>query len=244
MDSPRVYIGWDPREELACHVAHRSLTEQSPQAEILPLELAPLRLRGLYYRPTSQTATGALWDAISGAPMSTEHAISRFLVPQLCRYAGWALFVDGDVLFRRPIEDLWALRQDRYALMCVPHPPFTDEHATKKDGQPNPTYRRKNWSSVMLFNCSHPANRLLTTGIVNEVPGRHLHAFGWLMDADIGALPSEWNYLVGVNPSMADPAIVHYTLGTPAMPTYAQSPFADEWYACARRAGHGQGHER
>jgi len=242
MTTPRVYIGWDPREEIACNVAARSLCEQSPQAQILPLELSALRLRGLYTRPTTMV-NGGLFDVISGAPMSTEHAILRFLVPHLCRYAGWALFVDGDVLFRRPVEDLWALRDESKAVVCVQHPSFLHD-GVKKAGQPNLGYHRKNWSSVMLFNCGHPANAMLTSGLVNDVPGRHLHAFGWLMNGDIGALPPEWNYLVGVNPPMADPAIVHYTLGAPSIPQYAQSPFADEWYACARRAGHGQGHER
>jgi hypothetical protein len=241
MTTPRVYIGWDPREEIACNVAARSLCEHSPSAQIVPLDLMALRTRGMYWRPTT-VMNNSLFDVISNAPMSTEHAISRFLVPHLMRHAGgWALFVDGDVLFRRPIEELWALRHDRYALMCVQHPPLLEE-GVKKDGQPQQAYHRKNWSSVMLFNCSHPANKALMPDYVNEVPGRELHAFGWLEDELIGALAPEWNYLVGVSAPIADPAIVHYTLGTPSIPKYAQSPFADEWYACALRAGHGQGH--
>jgi len=236
-----VYIGWDPREEIAFNVAARSLCELSPDARIIPLVLSSLRDRGLYHRPTTVLNNG-LYDVISEAPMSTEHAISRFLVPRLQRHSGWALFVDGDVLFRRPVEELFDRRDERYALMCVQHPPIVAE-GTKKDGQPNQIYHRKNWSSVILFNCGHPANRLLSPDYVNAVPGRELHRYGWLDDALIGELPPVWNYLVGVNPPMDDPAIVHYTLGVPSIPTYRHSPFADEWFAAAVRAGHGQGHE-
>lgn len=237
--TPTVYIGWDKREEMAFNVAARSLCEYSPHARIIPLVLDALVQRGLYTRPTRIHNAG-LWDVISDAPMSTEHAISRFLVPHLCHYKGWALFVDGDVMFRRPVEELFALRDDRYAVMCVQHPPFT-EAGTKKEGAIQTVYHRKNWSSVMLFNCAHPQNAALLPGQVNLVPGRDLHRFGWLNDAEIGALPPEWNYLVGVNPPQDNPAIVHYTLGCPSIPAYAQSHFAGEWYAVATRAGHGQG---
>src|SRR5262245_796032 len=239
MTTPLVYIGWDPREEVACNAAARSLVEHTPGARIIPLDLMALRTRGMYWRPTSLRGNH-LYDEISDAPMSTEHAISRFLVPHLCRHAGWALFVDGDVLFRRDVRELWDLCDASKALMCVQHPPFTQE-GTKKDWVPQTVYHRKNWSSVMLFNCSHPANRPLIPEYINEVPGRELHAFAWMEDQFIGALPPEWNYLVGVNPPMDNPAIVHYTLGTPSIPAYHHSPFADEWYAAARLAGHGQG---
>lgn len=236
--TPIVYIGWDPREDMACNVAAASLHLLTPQARVLPLMLGLLREQGLYYRPTT-VLNGGLYDIVSAAPMSTEHAIARFLVPSLQRRQGWALFVDGDVLFRRSIDELWALRDETKALMVVQHPPV-EQDGTKKEGQPNLAYARKNWSSVMLFNCGHAAHKQLSVDVINTVPGRDLHRFCWLQDDQIGALPPEWNYLVGVNPRMEDPAIVHFTLGVPALPKYATAQFSYEWFEMARRAGHGR----
>jgi hypothetical protein len=109
---------------------------------------------------------------------------------------------------------------------------------TKMNGHAQTQYARKNWSSVVLFQCGHPANRALTRELVNTVPGRDLHAFCWLKDEEIGSLPAEWNYLVGVSPSNPNPALVHYTTGTPAMPGYEHGEFSDEWYHIARSCGY------
>jgi lipopolysaccharide biosynthesis glycosyltransferase len=181
--------------------------------------------------------SGQLFDELSGAPMSTDHAIARFFIPYLRAYQGWALFVDGDILVRADIRDLFAWADDQYAVQVVQHPPLLEE-ATKKGGQIQQAYPRKNWSSVLLFNCGHPANQLLTLEAVNGWPGRDLHAFSWLKDREIGPLPARWNYLVGVNPPQTDPAIVHFTLGTPDTKGHEADPFADEWYAAARTLGY------
>lgn len=169
--------------------------------------------------------------------MSTEHAISRFFVPYLCEYHGWALFVDGDILARADVRELFALADDRYALMCVQHPPLPAE-GTKKDGAIQQSYPRKNWSSVVLWNCGHPAHQALTLDALNTWPGRDLHAFTWLRDEEIGALPPDWNYLVNVNALPPYVKIAHFTLGVPATDGHAADPFADEWFAAARMAGY------
>lgn len=233
--SPQIFIGWDPHESMAYEVAVASLRRTSPAHICIPLDLTDLRRQGLYTRPT-QVVDGHLFDVYSQAPMSTEHAISRFFLPFLCQHEGWALFVDGDVLFRADVRDLFALAEDRYAVMCVQHLPLHNE-GVKKDGVPQLAYPRKNWSSVMLFNCAHPAHTQLTLNTLNTWPGRDLHAFRWLDDDVIGALPARWNYLVGVTPRIPDAAIVHFTLGTPNLPDHARDSFADEWYAMARQAG-------
>lgn len=223
----RVFLGFDPHETVACRVAARSIVQHAAEPlDVSRLWLEPLRGRGLYTRPT-ETRDGKLWDVISEAPMSTEHAISRFLVPQLCTRVGWALFMDGDILARRDLGELFGLADDRYAVMCVHHH-YVPAESTKKGGHVQTTYARKNWSSVMLFNCGHPANRALTPEVVNTWPGRDLHAFRWLDDALIGALPPRWNHLVGVTPDSADVAIAHFTLGTPDVLPSA-SPLAREW---------------
>lgn len=234
--SYRLFLGWDADEMVACAVARFSASAHSSVSlDIRRLAMPYLKARGLYTRPTERRTKG-YWDVISDAPMSTEHAIARFLVPHLCGYQGWALFTDGDVLFRKDVGELFALADPTKAVQVVQHQ-HAPTHTEKMDGHIQTQYARKNWSSVMLFNCWHPSNRALTVDLVNTVPGRDLHRFCWLKDEEIGALPSEWNHLVG-HSAHPDPAIVHYTEGWPACPGYEHSEFADEWYDVARSCGY------
>lgn len=232
----RVFIGWDAAQLCAWNVASASLQHGATvRFDVRRIAMAELRAQGLYRRQTALVDQG-YWDEISGAPMSTGHAIARFLVPALCGYEGWALFVDGDVLFRAPASELFSLADDTVAVQVVQHAHVPHE-TVKMTGQAQTGYSRKNWSSVILFNCGHPANRALTVDLVNTVPGRDLHRFCWLDDALIGALPARWNVLIGEEAD-ADPAIAHFTLGVPDMPGYEHQPFADEWYATARSCGY------
>lgn len=228
MNERRIYIGFDPRELAAYYVAVNSIrTRLSKRIPIHGLVLSTLVERGLHQRPTFRK-DGLLYDTISGHPMSTEFAISRFLVPYLAK-TGWALFLDCDVLARDDLVKLFDLADPRYAVMCIQHE-HKPSHRTKMDGQVQTAYPRKNWSSVCLFNCDHPANKQLTLRYVNTVPGRVLHAFSWLTNDEIGALPPEYNYLVGT-PELENPKIVHFTEGTPHMRGYEESAYADEWRA-------------
>jgi hypothetical protein len=214
-----VYMGFDPREKIAYDVAEFSLHRRTTTPyNVVPLKASDLARDGHLWR-TVAVQNGQMWDVISEAPMSTEFAISRFLTPILHRQAygkeGWALFVDCDVLFLEDLDRLFDLCDDRYAVMCVQHE-YTPKPGVKMDKQQNPIYSRKNWSSVMLFNCAHASNDLLTTDVVNSVPGRDLHRFFWLEDGDIGTLPKEWNSLIGEKGYDIDTAkIAHYTLGGP-----------------------------
>lgn len=222
-----LFIGFDPRETDAFAVARlsarRNLNRPVP---IRGLVLSELREKGLYWRPTSQR-DGRLWDDISGAAMSTEFAISRFLAPHLAG-SGWALFMDADMLVRRSLDRIFQAADPSKAVIVVKHD-YDDASGVKMDGQAQQPYARKNWSSVMLFNASHPANRALTVEMVNTLPGRDLHRFCWLDDADIGEMPVEWNWLVGHSPEAVDPSIVHFTLGVPSMAGHENDPYADEW---------------
>lgn len=170
-----------------------------------------------------------MWDVISDAPMSTEHACARFLVPHLAQ-SGWALFMDGDVLVRTNLARLFESLDSRFAIYCVKHKhaPVT---AAKMDGQIQTSYLRKNWSSFVVFNCNHPANRemVLEPKIANSLPGRDLHRFCWLTDDVIGELGPEWNYLVGYSASTIEPKVIHFTSGTPDMRGYEHCEFSNEW---------------
>lgn len=208
-----VYIGYDPREEQAYRVAAASLRRRaSIPVTVHPLRLDRLEAAGLYRRPYGWSG-GVMWDYTSQAPCSTEFAISRFLVP-IIHQSGPALFVDCDVVFLGDVAELLALADPRYAVQVVQHQ-YAPAESTKMDGQPQTTYARKNWSSVMLFNTDHQANRRLRLHEINNAQGLWLHQFGWLRDAEIGALPPEWNWLVGVQPRPPSPRLAHLTLGGP-----------------------------
>lgn len=238
MDNRSIWIGYDPREVDAYAVALRSMLEHSaePPERRFALDLAKLMERGVYQRRTFRME-GRLWDEISEAPMSTEFAISRFLVPYLCRQSGQnsglALFIDCDMMFRAPIEELFALADPSKAVQVVKHD-YEVAHEVKMDGQANQPYRRKNWSSVMLFNLDHPALVNLTLAKVNSWAGRNLHAFDWLDDQFLGDLPPEWNHLVGVYPPNPDAKLVHFTLGVPSMDGYDNCEHALEWWQYPR----------
>src|SRR5215475_13942002 len=179
-----IYIGWDPREALAFEVASYSLLRRLSEPIYLnKLVLADVRERGLYRRPTGWQ-DGKLIDKLSvredyNGAMSTEHACARFCVPFLAR-SGWALFMDGDVLVRSDIARIFEGLDPARALYCVQHDHRPVEKI-KKGGHVQTRYERKNWSSVMIFNCDHPSVEALGW-MLNNMPGRELHAFGWLGD--------------------------------------------------------------
>lgn len=231
-----IWIGFDDRPAevsafaVARHSIRRHLTQPIP---IMGLVLNELQKKGLYTRPLEMRPSAAdkpvMWDVISDAPMSTQHANARFLVPHLAK-TGWALFLDGDTLARSNIARVFEGLDGSKAVYCVQH-----EHkptsAAKMDGQIQTAYSRKNWSSFLIFNCYHPSNRKLTMETVNSVPGRDLHRFFWLQDHEIGALDQSWNFLVGHTDPEIVPDVVHFTDGTPDMPGYENVPYADEWRA-------------
>lgn len=228
-----IWLGWDPREAAAFAVARSSLRQhRNLPIPIYGLVLDTLRAQGLYSRPAERRG-GRLWDPISAAPMSTEFAISRFLVPHLAK-RGWALFLDGDILCRADIAGLFELADPAKAVMVVKHVHNPADNL-KMDGQVQTAYPRKNWSSCMLFNCDHPSNAGLTVGLVNSVPGRDLHRFCWLQDHEIGELPPKFNYLVGHTEGVDNPVIAHFTDGVPSMPGYESQEYADEWRAALAR---------
>lgn len=232
-----IWVGFDRREATAFAVTFQSVIRQLSQP--IPVDgviLSELEASGLYTRPREVRADGQLavmYDVISDAPMSTEHANARFLTPHLAE-TGWALFMDGDMLARADLAPVFDGLDPAKAVYCVQHQ-HDVELSVKMDGQIQTPYARKNWSSFMIFNCDHPANQALTLELVNTAPGRDLHRFCWLEDELIGALPAEWNHLIGVTPADTDPKVVHFTLGTPDMKGWEDQPYADEWRAEQRR---------
>lgn len=215
----KIFLGWDSREDIAYQVAKYSAERRSGNVEIIPLKQKTLRESGLYWRDVDKLA-------------ATEFTFTRFLIPELVNYNGWALFMDCDIVFQESPEDLFKLVDDRYAIMCAKHD-YTPAEGMKMDGQQQTIYPRKNWSSVMLINCGHPSNRLLTRELVNnpETTGAYLHRFSWLKDEEIGEISHEWNWLVGwyKQPLNGEPKALHYTEGGPWFENYRFCDYHTEW---------------
>jgi lipopolysaccharide biosynthesis glycosyltransferase len=210
----RVFIGYDPREAAAFSVLAYSIHARSSQpVSIVPLILSELRAVMTRERHPLQ---------------STDFSFSRFLTPYLSDYSGWSVFMDCDMLVRDDIAKLYALRDERYAVMVVKHNHVPKENKKFLD-QPQTAYHKKNWSSVMLFN--NAGCRALTPEYVNTASGLELHQFKWLGNDDlIGELPDRWNHLVGYNPPRNDASLVHYTLGGPYFNEYRNCEYAEEWH--------------
>jgi len=223
-----VFIGWDPREDEVADVARYSIERHAPadDVRIEYIKMDEMREKGLYDRPMEKR-DGHLWDVISEAPMSTEFAITRFLTPLLAK-TDWAVFCDCDFLWRADITELLDLADPAYAVMCVKHKHNPSEDV-KMDNQVQLRYQRKNWSSMMLWNKNHPANKKLTVELINTVPGRDLHRFCWLEDHEIGELPTAWNWLEGTSDPSIDPKVVHYTRGGPWFANWQDVAHADLW---------------
>lgn len=211
----KIFIGYDPREAVAYSVASFSIQKRAST----PVFIAPIhngQLRDVFNRPAHALA-------------STSFSFSRFLTPYLCQYEGWAIFMDGDVLCRDDIAKLWALRDEKYAVMVVKHDhqPVT---SVKFLGSTQTAYPKKNWSSVMMMNCSRC--KALTKEYVNTATGLELHQFKWLESEElIGELPRDWNYLVDYYKYSDEAKLVHFTEGGPYFPDFSQVDYADEWYS-------------
>lgn len=223
-DVARVFIGFDSKEVVAYHVLSQSIIEHSS----MPVALSPIVLSNL----------GSLFTRERNALQSTEFSFSRFLVPHLSGFEGWSLFMDCDMLMRADIAELWALRDDRYAVMCVKHD-YQPKVETKFLGQTQTKYEKKNWSSVLLFN--NAKCRALTPDYVNTATGLQLHQFKWLDgDENIGELPAAWNWLVNEYDYNAEAKNVHFTDGGPYFEEYKDDDYAEEWFAMRERVLHVQ----
>lgn len=218
----RIVIGFDQRESVAFHTFAQSIIEKASR----PVSMIPLALNALKGYTERHT------DG------SNAFIYSRFLTPFLCDYQGWAIFADGDMICRADIVELWALRDDSKAVMCVKHD-YKTKARDKYLGNKNQDYPRKNWSSLVLWNCGHPSNRILTPEFIQEQTGAFLHRFTWLADEQLGEIPKVWNWLTTEYEDNYEAKLLHYTLGTPCFKDYGSSEMADEWHAHYKRTQDG-----
>ena len=219
----RIFVGYDRPEPVIFNTLAHSLIAKSS----MPLAITPINLdhlKGLFTRERNPL-------------QSTEFSFSRFLVPYLAGYQGWAIFMDNDFLARADIAELWNLRDDKYAVMCVKHE-HTPPEDVKFKGSVQTQYEKKNWSSMMLMNCAKCT--ALTPEYVNSATGLELHQFKWLAnDSVIGEVPRYWNYLVDFYKHDNSAKLLHFTEGGPYFPDYVDCDYAEEWFAAFREGGGG-----
>lgn len=223
----KVYLGYDPREHQAYDVAQFSLKRRAS----IPVLTAPLySMNPVYERSWHTNPQGQRVDDIDGKPFSTEFSFARFLVPVCEKYTGWALFADCDFLFLDDVAELTGYMNPEHAVAVVKHD-YRPQEKEKMDGQVQTQYPRKNWSSLILWNCGHVANRQLTPEVVNTAKGSFLHRFEWLADDEIGALPGRWNHLVDYDPPIAveDASALHFTTGGPWFKKYKNCGYSNIW---------------
>ena len=208
-----IFIGYDPREAVAYHTCANSIIRHASR----PVAIIPLALN--LFEDYDETHTDG----------SNQFIYSRFLVPHLMQYTGWAIFIDGDMIVKGDIVELWEQQHHNKDVMVVKHD-YKTKLNEKYLGAKNEDYPRKNWSSVILWNCNSFPNRKLTPAFIQKATGAELHRFTWIEDERIGELPKEWNWLpdeYGPNP---DAKLLHYTLGTPCFHEFATTPQGDEWH--------------
>jgi lipopolysaccharide biosynthesis glycosyltransferase len=208
-----IFIGYDPREAVAYHTCVNSIIRQASQ----PVAIIPLALN--LFTDYTETHTDG----------SNQFIYSRFLVPHLMGYTGHAIFMDGDMIVRGDIVELWNLREFDKDVQVVKHN-YKTRMTEKYLGSKNEDYPRKNWSSVILWNCSNHPNKKLTPEFVQKSTGAELHRFTWIEDSRIGELPREWNWLPDEYGPNLDAKLLHYTLGTPCFHEFATTPQGDEWH--------------
>jgi hypothetical protein len=211
----RIYIGYDSREVVAWNVLAHSIVTRASR----PVTIAPVKLEQLEH----------VFKREKNPLQSTEFSFSRFLLPWLCDYQGWAIFTDCDMLVLDDVAKLWELRDPRYAVQVVKHHHVPVE-TVKFLGATQTKYEKKNWTSVMLMNCADCT--ALTPEYVNTASGLELHQFKWLGDdSRIGDIPPAWNHLVGYDAPRAGASLVHYTIGGPYFPEYKDCEYSKEWFA-------------
>ena len=208
-----IFIGYDPREAIAFHTCANSIIRHATQ----PVQIIPLALN--LFKDYKETHTDG----------SNQFIYSRFLVPHLMGFNGWAIFIDGDMIVRDDIVKLWEMQNPYKDVLVVKHD-YKTRMPIKYLGAKNEDYPRKNWSSVILWNCNSFPNRRLTPEFVQRSTGSELHRFSWIDNERLGELPIEWNWLpdeFGENP---DAKLLHYTLGAPCFHEFANTPQGGEWH--------------
>lgn len=184
----KVFIGYDARQPVSYNVLQHSIITRSSK----PVAITPLVIEQLPFKRTGLTP----------------FTFSRFLVPWLCDYKGWALFLDIDIILQDDIAKLFDLADDKYTVMV-------SKNKIKFE-----------WASAILFNCEK--NKILTPAYCETA--EKLHQISWCAENEVGNFPNEWNHLVGYDRPRTDAKLVHYTQGIPCFPETLDSEYSEQWH--------------
>ena len=207
-----IVVGFDQREAVAYHTFTQSVIEKST----MPVRFLPLSINSLSnYNERHNDG-------------SNDFIYSRFLVPHLMNFKGWAIYADGDMVCLEDIKKLWNQRDKNYALQVVKHD-YKTKIEKKYFGNKNENYPRKNWSSLILWNCEHEAHKILSPDFIEKQSGAFLHRFSWIKDKEIGELEKEWNWLALEYEEKKDINLIHYTIGTPCFKEYSDKSLSSFW---------------
>jgi len=207
-----IVVGFDQKEAVAYHTFVQSVINTAT----LPVRFLPLNINSLStYKEVHEDG-------------SNNFIYSRFLVPYLLNFKGWAIYADGDMVCLEDIKKLWDLRDENYAVQVVKHN-YKTKITKKYLGHKNEDYPRKNWSSLILWNCKHPSHKVLTPKFIQKQSGAYLHRFSWIKDNEIGELIKEWNWLAMEYEEKDDINLIHYTIGTPCFKEYENTSLASYW---------------
>ena len=215
----KIFIGYDEREAEVFHVCSQSIIEHAKT----PVSIIPLSLKSLGNIYNEQHSDG-----------SNAFIYSRFLIPFLCNYHGRALFIDGDMILREDVNNIFDHFDERYAVQVVKHD-YKTKFPIKYMGAKNEDYPKKNWSSVILWNCEHASNKNVDPALVQGSTGKYLHRFSWLKDEEVGALPITWNWLPDEFGENQQAKLLHYTVGVPSFIEYVNTPMAHEYFRSKMR---------
>ena len=217
-----IVVGFDQREAVAYHTFCQSVLEKTS----VPVQFIPLAHNALYFYKEMHR------DG------SNRFIYSRFLTPYLCDFKGFAVFADGDMVCNTDIAILMSVFDTSKAVQVVKHD-YKTKREVKYLSNKNENYPRKNWSSLVVFNCEHPSNKVLTPDFVESHDGAYLHRFSWLKDEEIGELDIKWNYLAIEYPPIKDAKLIHYTLGTPCFAEFKDTEFSAIWWETHFRTNQG-----
>ena len=219
-----IFIGYDSSnygQQLAYNVCKKSLLKYNNNINIIQLNKKELENKNIFNRKDN---TG-----------STEFTYTRFLCPFLHNLYNknnnnnWVLFCDSDFLWFCDIEEIFnQYNNPKYAVYCVKHQYQECKNKFKMDGKKQEWYPKKNWSSLMLFNCSHPSIKNLSTDNINNKNAKGLHRMEWCKEEEIGEIDKKYNYLVGYYNDLNYKAL-HYTDGGPWYENFRECEFKKEW---------------
>ena len=201
----RLFCGYDSREAVGFHVFVSSVIARTRH----PVAFIPLSDR----------------DQQDG---SNAFTYARYRIAEMCAFEGWAIFADAcDMLALGDLAELWALRDERFAVQVVKHDYLTRnplKYLGTEMQSRNVDYPRKNWSSLMLINCA--ASEWRTAVKV----GKEAHQFNGFPEDRIGRLPEKWNVLIDEEQDDSGARLLHWTAGIPSFPHYRNARRSRDWF--------------